>query len=336
MGLFIGNPGSLSSSGGSGHGVGIIDTGIYGVNFASYAGGTNNRVGTRIDDAAGMNWTRSTTTTTGVDDFAGKGPFNVRECVTRWNSSTLKHDIVAYEDEDEWDTYKNNSNLNRMIEFPKFYYNRPSKWQFRVSSEQHDGFLPSPMHYRNGVMHDYVYIAKYAVDSSFMSRSGQSPKVSTTLEAFRNGIRANHMYVIDWPVWCSVAMLMLVKYANLDVQSVVGQGNSSSSAPVTNGAADGVMGKDGGIASAVGNQGSVVTFGIENWYSNIWYFIDGYFKNGTTMMINEDIASITANPNTSTWAGYTAMTSQVPTTTKILKKWKKAEEPKYSAIIVKG
>ena len=124
MGLCIGNfsngilPTSVKESIGA-------DTPMYGVKFD----GTNS-AGIRTYDAATLNWTPSTASVAGVDDFANLAPFNVKECITQYNSSTGEREVLAYKGDSNWASLVASKTGDRMIEFPVFYYRRPSKYEF--------------------------------------------------------------------------------------------------------------------------------------------------------------------------------------------------------------
>lgn len=55
-------------------------------------------------------------------------------------------------------------------------------------------------------------------------------------------------------------MLMLVKYANMDLQATVGSGWNSGSTTHTTGGADGVLGVDGSATAKTANE-AVLTMG---------------------------------------------------------------------------
>lgn len=263
---------------------------VYGVQFDG-----SSSAGTRTYNAAGKTWQRSTNTLVGQDDFATLAPFNVKECITQYNSGTGEREVLAYKGDSSWATLVANKTGDRMIEFPCFWYSRPSKFEFLISPSAKVGFKPSPMHYRNGVLHDKVRVTKYAVNNSYVSQTGESPRVSTDMNTFRNNLRAKGMYLLDYPTWCSLTMLSLVKYANMDVQSTVGQGASTGDAVISSGGADSVLGLDGAAGDTSTTRLSVVTHGIENMYSNVWKFIDGLYGYGGYLYY-KDIESVTGDP----------------------------------------
>lgn len=246
---------------------------IYGVRFDGI-----NSAGVRTDDAVGMVWERSTHEVAGRDDFAAVSPFNVRECVTKYNSSTQQREVLGYKGDAGYDTLRADTTNDIMIEFPLFWYQRPSKYVWRVSDSPVYGFKISPMHYHKGRIYKYVRVSKYAINSNYISQTNSSPLVNTNMNTFRTNVRAKGQYIMDYPTRCSLTMLSLVKYANMDIQNTVGYGYSGSE-PCESGLADGVLGLDGS-SGLVTDSNSVLTHGIENFYGNTWKFIDGIYGYG--------------------------------------------------------
>src|SRR5574344_1750769 len=216
MGLCIGNfnnnilPTSVKESIGA-------DTPMYGVKFD----GTNS-AGIRTYDAATLNWTPSTASVAGVDDFANLAPFNVKECITQYNSGTGEREVLAYKGDSNWNSLVAAKTGDRMIEFPVFYYRRPSKYEFIVSPTYKAVFQPSPWHYRKGELKEVRRISKYNIDTNYASQTGTTPRVNTNMNTFRTNLRAKGWYIMDCDAWYSLSILMLVKYANMNLQSTVG------------------------------------------------------------------------------------------------------------------
>ena len=310
--------------------------GIYGVEF----NGSN--PGKRLYDARYLKFRKfkpSSTTTAGYDAFikTTDSPFAIKEVVTKYNTSTGKQEVLAYEGDDNWSSAISDSNHNRMIEFPKFYYKRPSQFRWEVSTTQHPGFKPSPMHYRNGVMHDKVWVSKYRVNSSYLSQSGQVPVTNGshttdgsgyTITKFRNEFRSRGCYVWDYATQCSINMLMFVKYATMNIQSLIGLGwsstpgitadNLANTGKINTGGSDSVKGKDGYSGATVNTNAAIVAMGIDNYWGNIWTFCDGMVmgnSGGNKVYINTDIEHITANPSLSNLGGYSLVGTNAATST---------------------
>lgn len=261
----------------------------YGVRFDG-----ENSAGTRLYDAENLLWERSSNTVVGQDDFANIAPFNIKECITQYNVETGQREVLAYKGDENWDSLVINKTGDRMIEVPCFWYSRPSKYEFIVSDSPEDGFKPSPMHYHNGVLYETVRISKYALNNDYVSQTGETPRISTNMNTFRTNLRAKGQYLMDYPTWCSLVMLMLVKYGNLDAQNTVGAGRNSGRAVIASGNTDNVLGLDGSATDLTTNE-SVLTLGIENFYSNVFKFIDGLYAYNANIYI-KDIEEIESDP----------------------------------------
>ena len=276
--------------------------------------------GTRTYDAENLQFTPSNTTTTGVDDFITikDSPFAIKECATKYNSSTGKQEILAYEGDINYSSAISDSDHNVMIEFPKFYYRRASTWEWIVSTVKLSNYKPSPMHYRNGVMYDKIYVSKYISDSNYLSQSSKSPLTYTTIGTFRNNFRSKGMYVIDYATICSINILMFIKYAHMNIGNLIGMGyvtphgitypsgaSSIHTSCRSTGGADNVKGKDGYSGSAVNSDASIIAMGIEDYWGNLYSWLDGIVgSNGTQVYINTNIENIATNPTLSDMGDY--------------------------------
>ena len=173
----------------------------------------------------------------GVDDFmAETGSDGLPEsCPFHIVSSNVSHKT---------------SNQRLYIKFPKFYYCRPQKWEFLVSDKYLPGFLPSPMHYKDGHMYNYAYVSKYSLcmnNSAILSEiwtsgtlcslsdtsklTGQYLKYNYTTtttansdiylgstfshiynQALYNNDTSTKLYPLDYASICMIYFLMYIKY----------------------------------------------------------------------------------------------------------------------------
>ena len=285
------------------------DVPMYGVKFD----GTNS-LGVRTYDAATLKFTPSTATVAGIDNFKDLAPFNVKECCRVYNSSGTTYYYKENYSASEWQQIREGKHStivgDIMIEIPSFYYYRPSENEFIVAPRFKVGFLPSPAHFRNGKLLDKIWVSKYNINTNYESKSKTSPRTSTNMNTFRSNLRNKEMYMLDYPTWCSLVILALVKYANMDVQASVANGYSSGSSVYANGNADNVLGLDGSNTSVGSNEASLC-MGIENLYGNIWKFIDGAYSNNLDFYLG-DILNITADPtNVAGLATYTKLATKV-------------------------
>lgn len=253
--------------------------------------------GMRSNDAANLSFTRATPTSAGTDDFKELPPFNIRQCLTKQENGQRR--VYSYKGSSDYQTLENTKEYDVMIEFPCFWYQRPSELSWSISSEPAAGFQPSPMHFRNGKLYKYTYISKYMLDSTFKSLPNVAPLGNKTIQEHRDALRAKGQYVWDYATICSLQMLALVKYANTETQNTIGRGHSDTSAAKgyqNTGLSDTVLGWDGGIAN-IGTDGSIVCFGIDALWGNMFSLVDGILRYNNHYYINTDIENITAWPS---------------------------------------
>ena len=286
---------------------------MYGVKFTK---GTS--AGLRTYAAAGMTWQPSTNTTAGVDDFKDVAPFKVRECCRVWDSTNNKATYYYKDDysDSDWATIRKGTHAtikgDIMIEIPKFWYRRPSKYEFIVAPKYKKGFTLAPAFNRPSGIIDQIRIFKYNMGSGFISRSGVAAYTNINMNTIRAGYRAKGLYMLDHSVYYSLLILMLVKYANMDSQATVGYGYGSGNTVYPSGNADNVKGLDGSATSLTSNE-AVLTLGIENFYGNYWKFIDGINTYGGYVYIT-DVEKVSKEPtSTSDLSTYTKLSTTYPT-----------------------
>lgn len=182
----------------------------------------------------------------------------------------------------------------------------PSKVQYYVSDAKLAGYKLHPAFLRDGEELDYVYLGAYeatvfdasagkyvgdfafdAAADSLGSVSGLKP-VSGKNATFTRAIARNMARrrgagweIQDFLTTCAVQMLILIELASFDVQSEIGQG-------ITNKTDDGAnnMAENTGYTNKLGNTSGETTTsiaiyeavsyrGIENFWGNLWIWIDG-------------------------------------------------------------
>ena len=288
---------------------------MYGVLFEP-----NSTMGTRTYDAAGLTWNRSSNTVEGIDNFKNIAPFKTRECCRIWDD-TAKTASYVYKDDytdTEWETIRKGTHASIkgdiMIEVNEFWYRRvqreDKKFEIIVAPKYKAGFKPDPWHYVNGKHYEKRYISKYKLNTDFKSLSGQTPRTNTALNTTRTALQAKGMNELTFQAQYSLVMLMLVKYATTDVQAIVANGYSAGQHVWATGSADNVKGLDGSATAVTANE-SALALGIEDFWGNIWSYIDGavcyagktYFK---------DVDTIQTDPTVNDLASWTPTTSTYP------------------------
>ena len=129
------------------------------------------------------------------------------------------------------------------------------------------------------------------------SLSGKTPTVDQTIGTFRTQAQANgagYDLVSFYPLTL-LQCLYLIKYKNLDSQTALGQGYTSGSAAQSTGATN----TAGMCYGSTSTTSRIKLFGIEDFWGNVWEWIDGVFSNSA-----RNILTATDGFN-DTGAGYT-------------------------------
>lgn len=248
---------------------------IYGVQW----GGTSSPAFTRTDDAAlfadpqpyyaGMSGTPSS-------------PFD--SCMP-WSGMEIVDDAEA----------------GKLVKIPKFWYKwtrSGSSMKLQISDSEQTGFYVSPAHADRGDgsgERDYVYVGRYHCGSSnYKSVSGVTPAGNMTRAEFRTAIHnlGTKIWQQDFAMWWTINMLILVEFASWNSQAKIGggcsEGESTSSAVYNMGSTDNMPYHTGTVASSIGATvyGANQYRYIENWWGNVFDWIDGiYFSDRTIYAI---------------------------------------------------
>lgn len=202
-----------------------------------------------------------------------------------------------------------------MVRIPKFYYKvsyASGVWSMYVSDQALTGYTVHPAFARPNGTKEFIYIGAYPTGAGHVSKPGLYPQHTLTRAAFRTAAAARGAgwSQIDIAAKLAVDLLIRIEYATHDVQTAIWQGNVANSAALASGATDSMAFHTGRAAGTDGLV-SVQWRGIENWWGNIWQFVDGlnycfgtlYFCLNPAQFADDTAANYTAN------TGYT-----VPTT----------------------
>lgn len=204
--------------------------------------------GTRKLAAASLICTPGTDLVEAVDDFAEHEAFKGYYAVCRYNETSQKMEVYAIQDTLEYDECFETGQDNRKHLKPGNYLFRffhifwykltidaNGKPTVIISAEDKTsaGYKVSPMHNRNGVLHEWWPISVYAMgesseeaDGGFALRDDLCPLTYKTIVQFENLARTRGCRVFGYKEMLSLQLLGLVKYASLDWQSFVGKGNT--------------------------------------------------------------------------------------------------------------
>lgn len=222
----------------------------------------------RTDDAVGMTATATIGTVAGSSDFDNCYP---------WSG-------IARETLSTGDV---------MVKIPKFYFQRyreENVEHIRIAEKATSGFTLHPAFNHGGVEKDYLYVGAYKTTSGNKSISGVSPLVGQERATMRSNAKAKGTGwgIIDIAALSAIQMLILVEFANNDVQSVIGRGFcDNNSRALSTGTCDNVSGLTGRPAGTDGFV-DVIWRGIEGFWGNVWEWVDGVNWNDSTYYVCND------------------------------------------------
>ena len=188
--------------------------------------------------AIGRNLTPSTDVAAGVDDFKNYPIFETYDCLVTLNTETGKAEEFAPEGTYEFDSHVGLPGYYVITMFPKFYYKLEildtGNIKISLTSEPKTGYKVSPAHDREGRIVDWIGIGKYAIgeesadaNEPFAVRSGVCPKTYTSVEAFETLVRQKGLRFFGYKEMLMIQLLATVKYASLNWQSKISQGNTN-------------------------------------------------------------------------------------------------------------
>lgn len=180
-----------------------------------------------------------------------------------------------------------------MVKIPKFYFQRYREGNvehIRIANKAVDGFTLHPAFNHSGVEKDYLYVGAYKTTSNNKSISGVKPLVSQTRATMRSNAKAKGIGwgIIDIAALSAIQMLILVEFANNDVQSVIGRGYCDNNIrALSTGTCDNVSGLTGRPAGTDGFV-DVVWRGIEGFWGDVWEWVDGVNWSDSTYYVCND------------------------------------------------
>lgn len=180
-----------------------------------------------------------------------------------------------------------------MVKIPKFYFQRYREGNvehIRIADKATSGFKLHPAFNHGGIEKDYLYVGAYKTTSGNKSISGVRPLVDQTRATMRSNAKAKGTGwgIIDIAALSAIQMLILVEFANNDVQSVIGRGFcDNNSRALSTGTCDNVSGLTGRPAGTDGFV-DVVWRGIEGFWGNVWEIVDGVNWNSSTYYVCND------------------------------------------------
>ena len=179
-----------------------------------------------------------------------------------------------------------------MVKIPKFWYQRYRDGgveHIKIADRAIEGFSLHPAFCHAGVEKDFLYVGAYETSGDNKSVSGAAPTVSQARSKARGNAKSkgDGWSLIDITAVSAIQMLILVEFANNNVQSVIGRGNCDSGSAINTGSCDSVPNLTG-IPAGTDGQTGVVWRGLENFWGNVGSHVDGVNWNGGTYYVCND------------------------------------------------
>ena len=202
-----------------------------------------------------------------------------------------------------------------MVKIPKFYFKRYREGNMeyiKIADKPTDGFAIHPLFKHAGKETECAYVGAYKTSSNNKSKTGVIPQADLTRAQFRHDAKAKGAGwgLIDIAALSAIQMLILVEYANNNVQQIIGRGYcDSNNDALRTGTCDSVSGLTGRPAGTDGKV-DVVYRGIEGLWGNVFELCDGVnAKEGEYYVCNNPVYYAD-----DTSAGYTKLSYKGSTT----------------------
>ena len=218
-----------------------------------------------------------------------------------------------------------------MVKIPKFWYKRYREGNIeyiKIADKACSGFTLHPAFNHANTEKDCIYVSAYEAyvasrsnyENNYASASGKSP-AQTTFISKRTDVRqkGSGWEMMDLSTVSALQMLILVEYADNNVQKVIGRGYWQTTSPPENtGGCDSVPGLTGipsaselSNSDAWSNSYGVIWRGIENLWGNVGAKLDGVLCLGTTPYVCNN----PSNYSSEVTSNYAALSYAIPEAT---------------------
>lgn len=263
---------------------------------------------TRLGAAVGKSATAGIGATAGASDFDSMPIYkDIKLCNLAANGT-----VNAYLGDAGFK--RDGTNGDVMVEIPVFWYKVISGTleEWWIASGPSNGFAKHPAFSRGAPYNDLskIYVSAYEAAAGYTSKTGVTPLVSISRTTARSGAagKGSGWLQLDIATVMAVNLLMYIEYATLDMQTAVAPG-------IINGSKKNVGGSDSmawhtGRAEGDANTTAVKWRHIENWWGNVWSFVDGLNINSGAYywcLLPQNFADNTSTNYT--YAGYSAPTN---------------------------
>ena len=276
-------------------------------------------INTMYAGSYGLNWDQT------ADEYTRTGARNytaiqsmMRRCVLN-NDGSVNYYLDPFDStkkEDGTAANLDGSDGNVMVEVPRFYYDYNYLTvgnvihSHSISLDSSDGH---PVHWafvKDGVEVDHRYYPVYLGYNDggvLKSISGVYPTTSISRPTARTYAKANGAgwHQIDFALYEAITLLMIIEYGTMNIQAALGQGRTALSGGAWSGGSligiNGLSNSDGngtnnvtyiGNAAAAAADGSYMTYrGCENFFGNVWRWVDGININNIRYYLSNNPAT---------------------------------------------
>ena len=241
-----------------------------------------------------------------VPASGGNGAFNGGSWLYRFPFNKIKPclfkdgAVVGYLNPDNFAQFENGTDADIesgdagdvMIEIPKFYYKIGRNGNYvevKIANALMAGFTDYAFSYK-GESKDKFYIGAYLgykdSNNKLRSLTGKTVTGNITIGAARTAAQANGAGYeqLSFNKLTALQVLYVVMFKNLNSQAALGQGYTSASNFRDTGATD-EKGMTYGTNTAASADDTVKFLGIEDFYGNLYQWVDGYVSGNNIVLV---------------------------------------------------
>lgn len=238
-------------------------------------------------------------------DWQSRYPFNkIKPCLFKDGA------VVGYLNPDNFAQFEDGSAADIssgdagdvMIEIPKFYYkigHVGNYLEVKIANALMEGFTDGAFSYK-GEVKDKFYIGAYLGyrdgGGKLRSLTGKTVTGNMTIGAARTAAQANGAGYeqLAFNKLTALQVLYIVMFKNLNSQAALGQGYTNASAYRDTGATDTKGMTYGTTGNSTAND-TVKFLGIEDFYGNLYQWVDGFMTGGNAFKIADGNFNDTAD-----------------------------------------
>lgn len=265
----------------------------------------------------GIKWNKITDSYTRINNAWGKSlrDFDSFYPWSKMKRCNLADDLTVNAFYGDAGYIEDSTNGETMVQIPKFYYktvfyiddNDDEIREWYISEYAIADYKLHPAFINAGIEKDYCYISAYEGyndGGTLRSKITVQPTDTQTIATFRTQaqVHGNGWGLLDFQGASVVQLLYLVEYAGMFAQNVLSEGITNLDSGTVN------HSQNTGHTSSLGNaSGQVISTplengatgdtetypfsyrGIENFYGNIWKFVDGLLVKDDGYYVGQDI-----------------------------------------------